>query len=650
MLVFLVCLVGRVGYELCCDLQDGGRRLDRWLSVVGPVSRPVLRLSVGANNQAIREFSRQALAHQPYPHSLEWLLCELKANPMANCELTEEDWARFGLSSQEVQARVLAAALQEDCSEGSYCRSFLTRFTSRFEADSWVWPEVMVAAQRDSSADLLSLLPYQVRHGSEPMGSKVFRSVVARIERGEEPELDGLEPNEQENLIFWLGARYPDRLQGLYYSARGRLKAVAGILLLRRGEISSRPWLRHIADEELPVLASYELESGLLEELARQLPDTRFARACVEYGRIQGSDCFSSGPVEPSKDAWLRRQSLRNAGKTEVRWRGWLTRYPGHPLAEDAAYRLIRSLEWQGKRKHAFDVLLPRLFAPAGPVHRSLRARFVWMLDVGLSSGELADFQRRNPNSPAFALVRYALAVRAARQHRYQRALNLTQGLSLERSYRATLGEPWPVFSQDAALQSLDLCLKEQRSRWRAMLGQNRRNWAKSWSDGDGWRLGYLYLYAGQRRAALASGDDFIDSLALEPNGRPDAGLLRRNLQQANPRAVALELLAKLAQDPDILYWRIRLLYEQKTEGCAYESRSVIPLPGFPGVPRGNWYASQVEYLTRCIEQRYPGSALCDDALMHCYRLTGDQNFLREIRLFYPGSNQARLLPLVGPE
>ncbi len=645
----LVCLIGRIGYEFYCDVQDGGRRMDHWLSLTGPVTRPVLRLSIGASSQVIREFSRQALAHQPYPHSLEWLLSELKANPLGGCELTDEDWVRFGLPSREVQARVLAAALQADCSEGTYCRSFLTRFTSRFEADSWVWAEILLAAQREANSDLLSLLPYRVRLGSQPMGSEAFRSIVVRIERGEELELEGLDSMEQENLLFWLAEHQPGSLEATYYNGRGRLKAVAGVLLLQRGQLSSRPWLRHISDQELPVLASYELDRELLSELAGQLPDTRFARGCAEYHRIHGHDS-GEGPTEPSKDSRMRRQMLRNAGKRELSWRQWLQKYPGHPLAEDAAYRLMRSLEWQGKRKQAFQVLLGHLSAPEGPAQKSFRARFVWMLDVGLSSGELAEFQRQNPDSSVFPLVRYALAVRAARQHRYQRALNLTQGLSLERSYHATLGGPWPVFSHDAALQSLDLCLKEQRSRWQAMLGQDRRTWARRWSDDDGWRLGYLYLHAGQRRVAMEAADGFVDSLALEPDGRPDAALLRRHHQEANQRAVALELLARLAQDQKVLYWRIGLLYQQKVEGCAYESRAIIPLPGLPKAPRDTWYASQVEYLTRCLEQRYPGGELCDDALMQCYRLTGDQNFLREIRLFYPGSNQARMLPLVGSE
>ncbi len=648
--VVFVCLIGRIGYEFYCDVQDGGRRMDRWLALTGPITRPILRLSMGASSHAIREFSRQALARQPYPHSLEWLLSELKDNPLRSCELAEEDWVRFGLPSQEVQVRVLAAALQADCSEGTYCRNFLVKFTSRFEADSWVWTEILAAAQREANSDLVSLLPYRVRLGSQPMGSESFRSIVATINRGEETKSEGLDLMEQENLLFWLAEHHPDQLEETYYNGRGRLKAVAGVLLLQRGQVSSRPWLRHISDQDLPVLASYELDRELLSELAGQLPDTRFARGCAEYHQIHGHDGAGKELTEPSNDSRMRRQLLRNASKSELSWRQWLHKYPGHPLADVAAYRLMRSLEWQGKRKQAFQVVLWHLFAPDGPAQKSFRTRFIWMLDVGLSSGELAEFQRQNPDSPVCPLVRYALAVRAARQHRYQRALNLTQGLSLERSYYATLGGPWPAFSEDAALQSLDLCLKEQRSRWQAMLGQDRRTWARRWSDDDGWRLGYLYLHAGQRRVALEAADGYVDSLALEPDGRPDAALLRRHLQQANQRVVALELLARLAQDQEVLNWRIRLLYQQKVEGCVYESRAILPLPGLPKAPRDTWYASQVEYLTRCLEQRYPGSELCDDALMQCYRLTGDQNFLREIRLFYPGSNSARMLPLVGSE
>lgn len=646
--ILLLCIAGQLLYELTCTGTEVNHRVDRWMSLSGPFSRPLLRLSVSASNETVRELARKGLSRQPYPYSLDWLLEELASNPFAPCELTEQDWVRYGLSNRGVQARVLSAALAADFSEGRFSRNFLLQFCSRFKADSWVWPEVLRACE--SQTALRALLPYQVQHGQSPMGSKAFRSIVAATERSVEPDFGALEPEEQENLLFWLSEHDRDLLLNYYFKGRGRLKAIAGVLLLSQGESAPRPWLRHIADQELPTLSSYRLEDELLAELATQLPETRFARGCSAYQRIQGQECFAPGAdSEPAKNVELRRTMLSTAEQSETRWRDWLQRYPGHPATGLVVYQLSRTLEWQGKRKQAFALVLRQLHAAKSPAQPRLAYRFFWMLDVGLTAGEISEFERLHQHSPVGALLRYALAVRAARQHRYQRALNLTQELTLDRSYLAMLGVPWPGSEADRSQRTLDDGLTDQRARWQGMLGQNRRFWAERWSEEEGWRLGALYLYPGERESFLQRGNDYIDSLAIEPSGRPDAALIRRHYQQASPAGASLSLLGKLAQSPEILLWRIQLLQRLKL-GNPHEAQAVVPLPGYPRAPRESWYGSQIEYLTRCLEQRYPGDERCDDALMSCYRVSGDPSFLREIRLFYPASDQARNLPATGTE
>ncbi|GMU55471.1 MAG: hypothetical protein AMXMBFR33_46170 [Candidatus Xenobia bacterium] len=643
MLIVLACLVGRVGFELAYDIHDGGRRADRWFTLTGPL----LEAWRTSPNAELRAYARQALSRQPYPRSLQWLLEELSTNPEEQCQLTREDWLRYRLDEPGSQQAALRAALTGAVEPGSFCYSFLAQFSQQFPADSWVWPEIVKRAEQPDGEALRALLPYRLP--DEPvMGSPEFRAAVATVNRGGEagPPLATLTRQEHEHFLRWVAVHRPERLPALFSSATGRCKAMAAILLLGHEEspVQVRPWLEQQANRELSALAGYQLSRGLLAELARALPESRFARGCSDYLTLRGGGDFNEG--SDRLDLPTRRRLIQSAGRDEKCWRNWLACYPGHPQADEATYWLARSLEWQGKRKQAFALVMRQLVTPVGDASNQddFRSRLLWMLDVGLTAGELADFVGKNPRSPLTPLASYALSVRAARQHQYARALNLSQRLSLDRAYRLAFGADWRPSFKEVELRSLALSLSRQRQHWQSMLGARREQLASRWSREDGWQLGYLFLYSGDRKEAMASGDNYVDSLAVLPCGRPDAELIRRHYQQASSQAVALALLRKLPQNEHVMFTQIRLLHEQRRRG-QHESLAMAPLQGLPDPEGEPYYAFQIECLTRQLEEEHPESHYCDDALMLCYQASSNRAFLDEIRVFYPDGDQVLLLP-----
>lgn len=118
----------------------------------------------------------------------------------------------------------------------------------------------------------------------------------------------------------------------------------------------------------------------------------------------------------------------------ETLWRTWLTVYPNHPGADDALFWLTRTLEWQGKREEALVLLANWLADPFGDgdMRYVLRRRLLLLLDSGATPSELQAFLDRHGEHPLAAAVRYALAVRFAREHRYDLALQLTENLALD--------------------------------------------------------------------------------------------------------------------------------------------------------------------------------------------------------------------------
>ncbi|MFQ3612907.1 MAG: hypothetical protein SNJ68_04210 [Cyanobacteriota bacterium] len=275
---------------------------------------------------------------------------------------------------------------------------------------------------------------------------------------------------------------------------------LAAALLYLKGDPVGEPLLQVALNEDFGFL--YGIRDYLvLLQLAEAFPNSRFTQACQEYAQIRGGSYFGHFFYDFETGEPIPRPFL--PPEEEARWRTWLATYPNHPGADDAFYWLARTLEWQGKPGEALAHLADWFVGPFGDgdMRYTLRSRFLFLLDTGTSRGDLEAFLTNHSGHPLATAVQYALAVRHAREHRYDQALQLTENLSLDTlldryplldgSYWLTDWDPEP-----GTRTRLDPELQAQRQRWRNLsrwqaqsTPQQRYQLAADWAAFDGWRI-----------------------------------------------------------------------------------------------------------------------------------------------------------------
>lgn len=561
---------GRVGTDLWRDSRFGSHRADRWF----PWTYPLLSRWAGEH----QEFALAALERQWYPYSHEALRDRLAAGwqPPAGW-LTLTRWLELGLVDEAVLLGLVAELGQRPVEEARLVLEPLARFIDEGplarQARVVAWQLIRIAQER-GDVEWLTCVPWRnldtatgreidrVRvqlmlkadFPSEPGGIRVR---MAEIEAGTEfPDpLAGLGENAG-RLLHLIHERYDERPFALALRAAFRahwqkdsLGMEAACLLLRHEDRTSALVLEPLVNGNLRDLTRLHLHPLFLEDLVVGMPHSRLAQGCRDYSAIRGESYFRDW-VEPRFDYGIKLllPAIANARREESAWRRWLTRYPDHPGADDARWWLVRTLEWQGRRYEALQLVFRQVACPIGDsawhTKRGLEAderiamcfeeRFRWLLDVGTTRDELARFLAWRPEN---VQVRYALAVRYARVHNYREALRLTEELNLDAPVNDWLLQDQP--------QLATLGLKDQRNRWRQLARHDlttrwgRQAVVQSWLKSDGWRNGYLLLYQGNRIWRISY--SWYPSEA-NPTGRPDEAIIRQNYRDANPNFVALQL------------------------------------------------------------------------------------------------------------
>lgn len=644
-LVFL----GLVGADLWRDSRFGTRRADRWF----PLTYPLLSRWAGEH----REFALQALERQGHPYWLEALDIRLDSGWTPGSDwMSTRRWLRYGLLDDSVLLetvdRLGRRPVQQAAPVLTQLRDFLSSaWWLRHHARTYSMRLLRVAEQRGDD-NWLRLLPYDLDPAAQDYEKRVGRRLYPRV-AGAYARLDeirsGLAGDPLANLdahpgflLDLLAENYADpacarALRTIFTThwKRDPLGLEAGCVLLRCHDPETAAKFSKLANQELTTVTRWGLQPSYLESLVIGLPDSRLAQGCREYSAIRGADYFRSWP-EPRfrRDLGLLPQAIAGAAREEQGWRRWLARYPDHPGADDARWWLARSLEWQGRRREALEVIALQLTAPLGDaacaatseseneerISLAFEDRFRWLLDVGTTRADLERFLAEHPRHPSSTQVRYALAVRHARAHDYREALRLTEGLRLDLRYSAENLEydPWLV----------TLTLANQRQRW----GQLARHdltarWGRlavlnCWLKNDGWRNGYLLLYKGQRHWRISYA--WYRSEA-DPTGRPDEKVIRQNYRDANPNMVALQLIGP--QDgADGLFLQTLALYKQWAMYPLEESSYVG--------------GDEQWFLTRAEQAAAKLTALKDKrgavAWWHCYNLSPKTKHLQNVIDHYP--------------
>jgi hypothetical protein len=424
----------------------------------------------------------------------------------------------------------------------------------------------------------------------------------------------------------------------------------------------------------------------LLVNLAEKYPQSKFVQAARAYGEMRGIYYFGG---EPRSETSLQQVAEKPAAQREQEWRDWLSRYPDHPGADDATYFLARSLQDQNQVEAAMELWIKMMIQPVGDGDASYLAYpFVRsLLDVGLTTEQIANLAEQYQDEAIAPLLEYALAVRYARSHDYTKALATSEALDLA-ELQPVLDSYYGVDdrlsyflnqSSQSAIAEMQTMLTEQRQRWQRLeqlqaenTPSSRYGLASDWAGEGGWKNGYLAIWDSNRTYYLPTGawGGYYCEIFWVCNTKlrePEA--IRSAYQQASQNAIALDLYQKLIDDPNTpsdlqekaLFMAASTLLWQWEDYPLGETFRIHPPAGVPGnlvAPEPNagdaydaWqvtykqveqnYLSYLDTTITQLQQHHPQSAYIDDLLFSRYAISGERPYLQQIVDRYPEGDRA---------
>jgi hypothetical protein len=419
---------------------------------------------------------------------------------------------------------------------------------------------------------------------------------------------------------------------------------------------------------------------NLLIAFANKYPQSKFIKGCREYGDLVGASYFDR---EPRSLTILQRNTKKTLSQQAQDWQKWLQRYPDHPGADDATYRLARILQAQNDIMGAMHLYTKLMMQPMGdgdalymgyPHVRSL-------LDVGLTTDQIEALIKEPENKPMVPLLQYAASVRYARIQNYARALEISEKLDVTTMPKQVLGSYyynyyWREEKPEDIQKQIQATLTKQRQRWQNLLTLQQKNTPESqyqiaanWYGKNGWENGYMGIWDGYRAEHLPMEE--CDTWWVCNTKLRDINTVRKMYEEGSQNGVALSLLKQVVDNPNTaaqlrekaLYMQTKVLFEQWEYHPFRETIRIHPAAGIVGKAQKyfleNNYNSNLatyEAATKVIKQDYqrrideiisqlqlkfPQSTYIDDLLFNNYFFSSNPEYLQRIVRLYPKGDRA---------
>jgi hypothetical protein len=447
--------------------------------------------------------------------------------------------------------------------------------------------------------------------------------------------------------------------QGFIEARQGKLSAAERVLakhLIADRQSPDRVWMLTIMDWHGDATTADQLQELLngdlhqiytltrdsdnlinfiaLRSIVKKYPNSRFVQGCRQYEDLTGRSYFEDFGNELKPIQYLEQLERKTPAQKVADWQNWLNRYPDHPGADDATDHLARSLLADDDAMGATRQWIKLMTQPIGDGDARFRGypRVKIMLDVGLTIPQLQELLEDSESASIAPLLRYAIAVHYARNQNYDRALQMSAGLDLNRMPHQVLSRyswqstthTYPTRFHEGYLkdllqqkQKMQAMLVEQRQRWQQLLQWQQENTpesgykiASSWADSQGWKNGYLPVWEGYRRSDLPTSYNFAPERPQKiqerfswdyPYGsdecrrtwvcdlsRRGETAVRKAYQEANSNAIALSLYQQLLGDATtsvkirekILYMVGSTLFWQQSRFTAGETQRIHPPAG----------------------------------------------------------------------
>jgi hypothetical protein len=548
----------------------GGVSTPAWQKY-GVKAYPLLEYYSQSNDPIRQDYGINGIRRLGKPYTTIWLIKQIQRNS-CKCDrffdFTLNGSAAYGLDDQVMRDRLIKLAKQNS-DPGDY-RSFNSRFLASlgnsYEEDAMKRYRDNIDKKEIEIDKWKEKYDHLIDPTTEDL-KKAYKTFTLLID------------NTQNEII--VDFKYGKLKKGSVSTfQRGFLRQIAGdrkskywslaVIELERHE--DRVGLELIGDlidrdlSQIPELGTY-----FILPLTTKYPNSRFAQGCREYGELVGRPYFSGSWDEEmeKKHSISRDNAIRKPTEQKIReWQDWLNRYPDHPGADDATFRLIQAYYASNDVMSGARLWIKMLTEKVGDGDVSFRAYEYLrpLLDVGLSIQQIEILLDEPQTKPIGALFKYSLAIKHARIHNYRQALEISKNLDLEleRISEMVINNSWSLSWRIGSLgKEARKMLIEQRQRWQKLLLWQEENTpeslyqiASSWANAGGYKNGYLPIWNRGRAIYIPTGTgrtesrDVCERLWVCDLNQRSTAEVREAYQLGNPNAVAVALYQRLLDEP----------------------------------------------------------------------------------------------------
>lgn len=382
-----------------------------------------------------------------------------------------------------------------------------------------------------------------------------------------------------------------------------------------------------------------------LEEAAAEYPQSYLGRGIRAYEEVRGEPYFEVARWEKYQQDWGAYSYGDEQYDPEREIPGWekfLQEFSRHPAADDAAYRLARCYEIEGRWAEALNTLQKARVLPDGDMRYPAAGRLLYVLDVRMTDRQLRELPAQALDPALEPLVAYSLAVRQIRQDNFRQAAEMLAEFIVK--YKGNDGEEATSARDFLPLANLSGtppydfwgAVEKQLAQVKKLAG-SKEQWEKTRDPARLYDLAaaiyqdqflyYSHLWAGQRQEYNWHG--YINATA---SGRAPAEMA----------AFAREMIN---YSHSLQYFQ--LVYEHPAASPELKARALYSLGlsyiGLDQWGEDAWFAftpSQVRQKIISVYQQfvndYPESSMADDALLALGAYTGDTAYLEKITREYP--------------
>ncbi|WP_248926149.1 tetratricopeptide repeat protein [Paenibacillus hamazuiensis] len=387
--------------------------------------------------------------------------------------------------------------------------------------------------------------------------------------------------------------------------------------------------------------------NGRVEKVLADLyPSGNLAEGVRLYESIRGQSYF----YWQDEATWYSPDGIDHEHPQQSidRWLDFLTRYPNHPSADDAAYRLARCYQLTGDGENALYWLNRAVGLGDRDLGYDARGMLLFVLDVEMPGDKLAGVHTDRLPSWMKPWIEYSSAVETLRSGKYREAANALRAFidayggqdlfSQAYAPRLTDGQSefllpqdkypfWEHVRSQLVLAERMAKLAEEVEGAASPADKADRQYALAAAIYREPLLFYNHLWRGERQNFFWFGH--IKEMEYY---EPLDGYIGRfnHLFQAVDKFAAIDLQQASGNTAAKTLYSTALTYSKLSH---YSTEVSFHLPGSKLNENVMKYAGQ-------LVERYPDSELADDALMLMYYHSGDKKWLEQVVERYPGGDQ----------